>query len=234
MSHEKQIKKENIHKGHRQRVKDNFLNAGLEGFQYHEILELLLFFGIPQKDTNVIAHELMNTFGSFNAVFDAKYTDLVKVKGMTANAAVLITLVPRIMRALGKDSVDAKPLTDIDTICDYFVKLYYGVRNEEIKLCCLDNEMKVKYCTTLCEGGIEDVKIDMRKLIETIFSVNSNYVIIAHNHPNAFPTPSPADLTTTKLVRDTLELLKITLVDHVIVGKNIALSLKDSGYFECL
>lgn len=227
----KEDKKENVHKGHRQRVKENFLKRGLDGFQHHEIIELLLFFGIPQKDTNELAHELMKTFGSFSGVFNAHYDDLLKVKGMTGNAATLITMIPQLLQKYMSDVKDSVALDNIGTITDYFVSAYFGVKNEEIKVCCLDNHMKILSCNTVIVGGIDKARVDMRKIVEAVFRANATYVIIAHNHPNGSPVPSEADILTTKVVKDTFDSLGIVLVDHVIVGRNTAVSMKNSGYF---
>ena len=81
--------KTNIHKGHREKVKNRYYESGLNSMPDHNILELLLFFGIPQKDTNPIAHELMNKFGSFSGVLEASKADLQSVKGMTAAEATV-------------------------------------------------------------------------------------------------------------------------------------------------
>ena len=83
-------KEKNVHKGHRQKVKNRYIQTGFEGMADHNILELLLFFGIPYKDTNPISHELMDTFGSLSAVFQASVAELKSVKGMTENAACSI------------------------------------------------------------------------------------------------------------------------------------------------
>ena len=82
------------HYGHRQRLKDRFLQTGFAGFDPHNILELLLFYSIPQKDTNDLAHELMNRFGSLSGVFDASYEDLVKVKGIIFTSVAVLALIP--------------------------------------------------------------------------------------------------------------------------------------------
>lgn len=227
----KEVKKENVHKGHRQRVKENFLNCGLDGFQQHEILELLLFFGIPQKDTNVLAHELIEEYGSFAGVFNADYDDLIKHKGMTSSAAVLITMIPQLLQKYMNDVKDSVSLDNLKSINEYFVSAYFGVKNEEIKVCCLDNHMKIISCSTVVVGGIDKARVDMRKIVEAVFRANSNYVIIAHNHPNGSPVPSEADVMTTKAIKDTFDSLGISLVDHVVVGRNTAISMKNSGYF---
>lgn len=227
-------KKENLHRGHRERVKNNFLESGLTGFARHEILELLLFFGIPMKDTNEIAHELINTFGSFSAVLNAKYSDLLKIKGMTSNAALLITMLPQVMQCYINDVNESVALDDINVINDFFVSAYFGAKNEEIKVCCLDSEMRIISCRTVIVGEIDKARIELRKIVEEVFRANSAFVIIAHNHPNGSPVPSDADLAATRVIKNTFDSLGIVLVDHIIVGRNTAVSMKHTGYFNVL
>lgn len=228
------VKKENVHKGHRERVKESFLKNGLSGFSHHEIIELLLFFGIPMKDTNEIAHNLINSFGSISAVFNAHYEDLLKIKGMTSNAAILLKMLPQLFTVYVTDVKDTATLDNIKAINDYFVSAYFGVKNEEIKVCCLDNDMKIRYCTTVIEGGIDKAKIDIRKIVETVFRANATYVIISHNHPNGSPVPSDEDILATRAIKNTFDLLDIVLLDHIVVGKNAALSMKQLGYMDLL
>ena len=225
---------ENLHTGHRERIKENFLKRGLSGFQHHEIIELLLFFGIPMKDTNEIAHQLINSYGSISAVFNAHYEDLIKIKGMTKNAAILLTMLPELFTVYVNDVKDFATLDNINSINDYFVSAFFGVKNEEIKICCLDNDMKIKYCTTVIEGGIEKAKVDMRKLVETVFRANATYVIVAHNHPNGSPVPSEEDIVVTRAIKNTFDMLNIVLLDHIVVGKNAAVSMKQLGYMDLL
>ena len=227
-------KKENLHKGHRERVKENFLKCGLEGFHNHEILELLLFFGIPMKDTNEIAHQLLDVFGSFSEVLNARYEDLVKIKGMTSNAAVLLTMLPQLYHVYTRESLDLVQLDSVEKVNKFFISAYSGVKNEEIKVCCLDSEMKIISCGTVIEGTIASAKVDMRKIVEIVFRYNSDMVIIAHNHPNGTPVPSDEDIIATRAIKNTFDSLGITLVDHVVVGRNMAVSMKNSGYFSIL
>ena len=121
-----EISKENVHKGHRERMKDTFLKNGLSGFSEHEIIELLLFFGIPMKDTNEIAHHLLNSFGSISDVFNAHYEDLIKVKGMTKNAAVFLKMMPDLFKRYVKNAKNVATLDNIETINEFFTSEYFG------------------------------------------------------------------------------------------------------------
>lgn len=227
-------KLDNIHQGHRERIKDNFLEGGFDGFHNHEILEMLLFFGIPFKDTNEIAHRLVKTFGGFSNVLNADYDELVKVKGMTKNAAILINMIPQLLKRYVADCDRNIEFTSIKLTLSYFSAQYFGCKNEELKVCCLDDNMRVKICKTVSVGSLDNVEIDLRKIIEVIFRSNSNVVIIAHNHPNSLAKPSDEDINVTKIIKNCFDMLGITLLDHIIIGQNSALSMKTSGYFSLL
>lgn len=227
-------KKENLHKGHRERVKEKFLKTGFQGFPTHEILEMLLFYGIPQRDTNEIAHVLLNDFGSLSGVLNADYNDLLKVKGMTRNAAVFLKMLPELFQRYVNDNDNVRYLNSHRDISDYFVQMYFGVRNEVLKLCMLDNSMAVKNCIDIAEGEIDAVDIDLRKIVEATFRANSNYVILAHNHPNGTAEPSQRDIEVTRAIYNTLTPLNILLMDHVVIGNNKMVSMRSSGYFNLL
>ena len=110
------------HEGHRQRLKNRFLNDGLSGFEKHNILELLLFYSIPQKDTNDIAHELLKTFGSLKGVFEADFSELMKVKGIKENSATLLKLIPEVARQYMLEEVDSERVFDT---AEKIGKMYY-------------------------------------------------------------------------------------------------------------
>ena len=104
--------KKNLHAGHRERVKQRFLSEGLDHFEEHEILEMLLYFGIPQRDTNEPAHRLLERFGSFAQVFAADYDQLRTVPGMTASAALLLRMVPQLSRRYLEAVSDSADILD--------------------------------------------------------------------------------------------------------------------------
>ena len=148
------------HYGHRQRLKDRFLQTGFTGFDAHGILELLLFYSIPQRDTNDLAHELVKRFGSLSGVFDASYEDLVKVKGISANTATLLKMIPQLANAYLNDRNDPGIILDsAEKAGAFLMSKYVGATNERIYLLCLDNKLKLLNCVLmggrqLKQGGI--------------------------------------------------------------------------------
>ena len=227
-----QNEKSALHKGHRQRLKQRFLSDGLDQFEPHNLLEILLFFGIPQKDTNPIAHELINTFGSLSAAFDAPFEELLKIKGMTENAAVLMKMVPAIFRRYELDKLDQSAvLKNSRDIGQYIKPFFKGKINEEFYVICLDNTCKVMSCKKLFEGTITSAQISVRKIVETALSCNCANVIVAHNHPQGLAIPSHADICVTNDIYKALKTCEIRLLDHLIVSPSDYVSLMEGGYF---
>ena len=225
-------KEPGIHSGHRQRLKDRFLKAGLDHFEPHNALELLLFFGIPQKDTNPIAHQLLKYFGSFSAVFDAPYDDLLKIKGMTRSAATLIKLMPAICRMYDLDKSDhTATLNTTNAIVEYIKPYFKGKTVEELYAFFLDSSCKIIAEKQISVGGINFTSVDTRKIIETAISTNCVNVIIAHNHPFGLSVPSSADMTATVDIARALKVCQLTLLDHIIISPSETLSMMEAGYY---
>ncbi len=222
---------ENIHEGHRQRLKNQFMDNGISSLLPHQILEMLLFYAIPRSDTNETAHELISKFGSIAGVFNATRDELVKVKGVSDNVVVLLKLIPQLLSVYSSENVKDKPLTDLATIYEYFASSFLGVMTEQIKLCCLDDNLKVVTCPVIQDGAVNVVPVNVRKLVETVYKSNCSLIILAHNHPNGMAVPSDEDIKVTRQLKQILASVGINLLDHVIVGKSGAISMKYSGYF---
>ena len=208
-----------MHKDHRKHTKDRFLSEGLDSFEPHNVLELLLFYSIPQKDTNETAHMLINRFGSLSAVFDAPYDDLLTVPGISQHSATLIKLIPAISRryAMEKNSKVTK-LSSIEDIGKYLVARYLGVTEETVLLLLLDNKFGLIDCVKVHEGSVNSSAITMRKLIETALFKRASMVVLAHNHPSGVALPSSDDLFTTQQVKRAFDLVEIGMLAHIIVA----------------
>ncbi len=217
------------HTGHRQRMKERFIKMGIESFQPHEIIELLLTYSIPRRNTNIIAHKLIDTFGSLPSVFDASFEALLNVDGITENSATLIKLVPEILRSYKNGIDESKCLNTIEKVTKYFSVAFIGITSEEFKVCCLDNGLNVISCTTVAKGTNKSASVTARSIAEEAFKANSSNVIIAHNHPDTYCTPSDADKLITRNLRTSLKAIDINILDHIIVGKDGVLSFKKIG-----
>lgn len=207
------------HEGHRERLKKRFLENGLDSFEDHNILELLLFFSIPRKDTNEIAHALIDRFGSLSAVFDADMDELVKVDGVKDNTATLIKLIPQISRQYQLDCLkQEKSFDTIDKIGNYFKSLYLSESKEVVYLMVLNNRFEKLSVKKLHEGSVNSVQISARKIVDEVAKYNAPMVVIAHNHPTGFSSPSFDDVETTSNLMSTLEKIDIIMLEHILVA----------------
>lgn len=227
----------NIHKNHRQRMREKFVLALEEGnvdnvFQDHELLEILLYTAIPRKNTNDIAHYLMDEFGSIGGIVDADKEQLEKVFGMGENAAVLVKLVSTLAKRYINDVNDIKNtrLTPLN-ISSYIKNLFYGHTNEIAYLLFLDKDCVVRKIKRLASGTVNATPIYPREVVKLAVNERYPYVILAHNHPNSNSMPSAADMEMTKIIDKALSFVEVRLVDHVIVANDKVTSLAKNFKF---
>ena len=221
-----------IHAGHRQRLKERFLKEGLDNFEQHQVLELLLFYGIPQRDTNEIAHELIRKFGSLSKVLEATPEELAEVKYVGDNVTTLFRLITAVARYYQVNcAMREQILTTIDACGKYLVPFFYERQNETVFLLCLDAKCKVLACEKVGEGSVNSAGVPVRKIVEMALKANATSVILAHNHPSGLAIPSGEDIQTTRRVAMALDAVEIELVDHIIVADNDWVSLSQSGLY---
>ena len=219
-----------IHDGHRQRMKQRMLQEGLDGFDEVQALELILFYCIPRRDTNPVAHALIKQFGSFAQVLEASVEDLRQVPGMGEGAAAYLHMVHEASRyyqiSRGKEATILKTLDQCGT---YLVPYFHGRTTETVFLLCMDAKCKVLCCRQLGEGGINSAGLSLRKLVETALRAGASAVILAHNHPSGLAIPSEEDIAATRRAAEALRAVEIQLADHVIVAEDDYVSLRQSG-----
>ena len=220
-----------IHDGHREKMRQRFMTGGLDAFADHEILELLLYYAIPRRDTNPIAHALMERYGSLPAVLAAPMEDLKRTEGIGESAAVLLHLVPQVCRRarlaqVGEDQV----LNSSERAGAYLLECFDGESREVIYQLCLDRKGKLLACKRLGDGSVASADLDVRRLVENAILTGASAVILAHNHPSGVALPSDGDYTATMRVRAALNAIGIELADHIIVADGDFVSMADSGY----
>ena len=215
-----------IHAGHRERIRERLRTAGLSAFSEHEVLELLLTYAIPRQDVNPLAHELIDTFGSLSAVLDADESELLRVKGLGRNAALLLTMMPQLMRRYQLSSLGDRPV--ITTLADakaYCAPLFIGAGEENIYMVCLDQAGHVIHRTLLHTGTVDQVPLYPRTVVEIALRHHAHAVILAHNHPSGIAEASQADLDVTQRIGTALHMIGIKLVDHLIFAGGTAFSI---------
>lgn len=225
----------NPHQNHRARIRETFRQAGVEKMPDHNLLELLLFYSIPRKDTNEIAHRLIGTFGSLNRVFDADYEQLLSVEGVGESSALLISMIPGICKRYISNKNKAKiNLSEPEQAMRYTEKLFYGCKAETFYILCLDAVGNLINCCKMGEGNSKNVAVDKRTVLETVFRNEADKVIFVHNHPNGVASPSKNDLELTHAFSSLFLGLGIRLVDHIIVAGNESISLASIEKFSFL
>ena len=225
--------KETIHGGHRQRLKTRFLKEGLEHFDEHQVLELLLFYCIPRQDTNPIAHTLLEHFGSLTQVMEAAPSELQKVKGMGESSAAFLSLLNSFCRyyQISRAS-SAVILNTLEECGRYLMPFFYGRRNETVYLLCLDAKCKVLSCKEVGEGSVNSAAVPIRRIVEMALGANATSAILAHNHPSGIAVPSTEDQLTTKQLAVALAAVDITLVDHMVIADEEFVSMRQSGWYD--
>lgn len=224
------IQKENTHLGHRERLKQRFFVEGLDNFEDHQILELLLFYAIPQKDTNDLAHTLLKTFGSLSGVFDAHPKELQKTNGIGEHSSVLLSMMSGLTRAYVRSATRERPRLDGTTSAYEYIKTFLMNRIYEVfYIFFLDNSNRIIYEEEICEGTLDEINCYPRTVLEKVFRHNAKKIILAHNHPSGQLRPSPSDIETTQNLVEILGKLDIEVTDHIIVGKDDYLSMAEIG-----
>lgn len=219
-----------VHDGHRERLKKRLLEQGLNAFDDHNVLELLLFFSMPRKDTNPLAHALIEHFGSLEAVLEAPTDELLKLGGIGENTAALIKLIPEISRryAINKNRFDGI-LNSTEVAGSYLSARYQFERDEVVYVVCLDAKLRVLCFKELFRGDVNSTEVSVRKIAELALAKNASSVIISHNHTSGIALPSREDEITTRRIKTALESMGIALTDHIIVAGDDFVSMADSG-----
>jgi len=208
-----------VHDGHRKRLREQAMENGLESLNEVQQLELLLTYGIPRADTNPIAHELLKRFGSLSRVLDADPADLTAVEGVGESTALLLKLLPSLLRLYERDKQQKKQtLTTTGEIADYLRPCFLGKTEECSYLLCLDARGGVLGCSLVSNGEIGTVELPLRRIVELALKHKAAMAVLAHNHPAGSTEPSQADLTTTARVKEALGSIGVTLADHVILS----------------
>ena len=221
-----------IHDGHRQRLMERFNKEGLDHFDPVQVLELLLFYSIPRRDTNEIAHALLDRFGSVSRVMDASVEELTAVPGVGKNTAVFLHLAKQAGRYYQVDSTrKGKVMKDIDDCGAYLLPYFIGRQKEIVFLLCLNANCNVISCRVVGEGELNSATISPRRVVEIALAEKSSTVVLAHNHPSGVALPSHEDVLVTQRLAAALAAVEVTLFDHLIVADDDFVSLAQSGLY---
>ncbi len=229
-------KQENIHAGHKKRLRDKFaVNGDLSALEDHEILELLLNFIQVRKNMNGVAHNLLDKFGSLDSVFDARTEDLMTVKGVGKVTATGIGMQRHLFSIYlqRKYGMDKKKIADEDFQSTIWT-LFAGAQKELFYMFCINENSRIIKTTLMSRGSDDGVLFDQREIVKIALSSNARGVIFAHNHLTGIATPSNDDIINTKNLRNSLESLGVKLIDHFVVAGDKCVSISEDNRYRLL
>lgn len=209
--------KKNVHEGHRERLRTRYKRCGFDDFAEHEVLELLLFYSIPRADTNPIAHNLLDRFGSLYAVMNASYDDLCEVEGVGPASAALIRTVADTARAARLKEIGSEPLLSADKLHTFATEWFLGAAPRTAAILLLDEKHKVITTCKLAEDSLRLPEEYHEMILRLCQQMDAKYAVLMHNHTDGIMRPSGEDI---QLTRDLYEYLAdngITLLEHLIV-----------------
>lgn len=222
------VKKAEPHKNHRQRLKNRFLKDGFESFEPHNVLEFLLFFAIGRKDTNEIAHALIKRFGSVAGVLNASMEDLQSVEGIGEHSALFLHMLPQLFSYYVEDKIHEESITDQKTLFNYVSSKFWGLDHERVILISLNARLKVIAADVITVGSTTKASLEATQILEAAIKRRSKLVVLAHNHPQGYATPSMEDVAATKSIMKVLRVSGISLIDHIIYAPNGIMSMANN------
>lgn len=219
------------HDGHRNRMRKRFLQHGLEGLEEHEILEMLLYYAIPRRDTNKLAHAILDEYNSLANVFEADASSLATIPGLGENSAILLSMVSHLSRAYDKSKLTQQALLhNTESIGQFAISLLKGKPNEQLALICLGANRRVHWSGVIANGTIDRIETYPRMVVTEVIKHKAKNVVFAHNHLNGTLLPSIADKNTTKHLVDILKSIDVVTLDHIIVSDNRFYSMAETGF----
>lgn len=224
------IKGTGIHSGHRQRMRDRLKKAGAKGLETHELLEMLLYYTNPRKNTNESAHELLNEYGSLEMLFDADVADLERRCGVNEGTAVFFALVSEFIRRYNGEKWKTRKVIDSSDIAGEYCKFLLSYEKSEcFYVICLDSQSRLISSALVSMGTVNETHVYTRSVVESALKFNARSVILAHNHPGGSLVPTSSDVETTINIIKALNMIDILVADHIIVADDGYISMSDKG-----
>ena len=209
------------HKEHRKRLKNRFIETKGYGFSDHELVEMLLFYAIPRKNTNEIAHSLCERFGTVDKIAEASIDELKHVDGIGRESAILIKLVLSMtQRYIEEKNKESKRIDTLEKAVDYGRNRVFGSIKEVVYATFVDNSLNVIDTSLVATGSIDEAKPLVVNILQLAIVKRANAVILFHNHPKGGTEASEADINFTSLLERELDLIGIHLVEHIIVDND--------------
>ncbi len=224
--------KENLHKGHRQRLLKKYFENGINSLEEHEILEILLFFAFSRCNTNEISHELIRNFGSIGNVLNAPVDEISKIKGIGESSAVLLRFLGDFIECFRTTDNSSVKFTSIEKVLEFCKLRFTNTETEFCHFLMLDKRNYYVACISLSECHFSSVNINLKTVLMKAFNVNASSAVIVHNHPDSAAKASNSDIKNTRVIAKTLNALNIGLIDHVIIGTDGYYSMRSENVLE--
>ena len=221
-------KKKNPHTGHRSRMRGRYKKAGMDAMADHEVLELLLYYAIPRRDTNKIAHGILSEFGSLHNVFEADAAEIQKRCGLSENTATLLSMVAPLTKRYNSSKWGRRiNFLTTKSLAEYVNSLFIGETLECFYLLCLDNQLSLICAELMEKGTLDRAELYPREIMRFVMLNNAAYVVLAHNHPSGDLTLSNTDVTATERLIKMLSDVEVGVIDHIICGGENYVSLAE-------
>jgi len=219
--------------GHRQRLREKFIQSGLAGFHDYEIVELLLTLGTPRKDCKQPAKAAIKKFKTLRGVLEAPAEELQEIEGIGPHNSFGIKLVQEVARAFLKERLIEKPVCNSSKeVFDYLYHSMRGLKKEVFKVIFLDGKNHIIGIENLFEGTLNASAVYPREVIKSAIRNNALSLIFVHNHPSGDPKPSQTDKEITRNLVSAGTVMQIKVLDHLIIGDNRYFSFADEGLIE--
>ena len=216
--------------GHRKRIKEKYEKSGIDGWLDYEVLELVLSYAIPRKDTKPIAKELLSRFKTINGVLDSDRKELQTIREISEHTAFFLKLLKDVAILYMENGIHNRDLlSSPQVVYDYLKASLKGAVDEEFKMLFLDSRNQLIAVETFKIGTVNRSVVYPRKVVERALYNHAVGVIIAHNHPAGTLQPSQDDRGVTKAIKEALKTVDITLLDHIIIGNNDYYSFRNNG-----
>jgi DNA repair protein RadC len=216
--------------GHRKRLKQKFMNSGIETLHEYEALELLLTYVIRRQDVKRRAKALLEKFDSVKGILDAEIDDLKKIEGIGDRSAVFFKLVKETASLyLKQKAKEKKQVTCTTELLDFCKTVMGGKKDEEFCVIYLDAQNQIIEFETVHKGVVNQAVVYPRQVLESALKKKASAIILAHNHPSGHVRPSDADIRLTKTIQETAKVLDILVHDHIIIGENRFFSFREEG-----
>ncbi len=219
---------EKKYEGHRERLRKKYLQGGYFAFHEYEVIELLLTYVIPRKDTKPIAKDLIEKFGSLDGVVTASIEELCSISGIKENSAIFVKLLGDLSKNLYKGEIKKEgiQLKDKNSLIRYLRSEIGFSSREEFRVIFLNNYNMLVGSETLFIGTIDKSAVYPREIVEKVLYYKAKGIIFAHNHPSGNLRPSKQDIQITEHMQEALDLIDVKLLEHIIITQD--------GYFSFL